>query len=119
MLVGPVAIGGEPGVTAMIAGGWMGMIGLAIGLPVLGLSLLEVGWEQLRRYLDPGIDQLAISRRLINILRRHGYDSIAMVEATPDATLLSLSNMDRRGLQEVRREIARWRYLRWQAAGFP
>lgn len=119
MLLGPFAIGGEPGITSMIAGGWMGMIGLAIGVPVLALSLLEYGWERLRRSFDPGIDDLDISPRLINILHRHGYDSISVVEATPDAALLLLSNMDLRGLREVRRAIAQWRYLRWQAAGFP
>jgi hypothetical protein len=116
---GPLVAGGPGGATAMVAGGWLGMIGLAIGLPVLALSVIETGWERLRRRLQPSIDQLDLSPRLVHILRRHGYDAIAAVERTPDPALLLLANMDARGLREVRRAIALWRYQRWQEAGFP
>lgn len=116
---GPLVVGGPEGTTAMLAGGWVGMIGLAIGVPVLVLSLIEAAWECLRARLDPPIDRLNLSPRLTHLLHRHGYDSIALVEQTPDAVLLLLSNMDRRGLREVRRAAALWRYRRWQEAGFP
>ena len=118
-LVGPLAVGGPEGATAMVAGGWLGMIGLAIGLPVLALSLLEVAWNRVRRRFDPAIDQLDLPPRLIHVLRRHGYDSIALVERTPDPALLLLANMDPRGLRDVRRAVALWRYRRWQEQGFP
>lgn len=118
-LLGPVAVGGEAGTTAMIAGGWFGLIGLALGLPVLGLSLIEAGWEHLRRRLDPPVEELDLPPRLPHLLRRHGYASIALVERTPDPALLLLPNLDPRALREVRRAIARRRYRRWQEAGFP
>lgn len=118
-VAGPLLVGGPAGTTAMLAGGWMGMIGLALGGPILILSLVEAGWARVRRRFDPPIEQLDLSPRLIHLLRRHGYDSIALVEHAPDAVLLLLSNMDRRGLREVRRAVALWRYRRWQEAGFP
>jgi hypothetical protein len=37
----------------------------------------------------------------------------------PDAMLLLLSNMDARGVHEIRRAIAVWKYRRWQEKGFP
>ena len=117
--LGPLLVGGETGTTAMLAGGWLGMIGLAIGIPVLVLSLLEAGWDAVRRRLHPPVEQLDLPPRLTHVLRRHGYDSIAAVERTPDAALLLLANMDPRGLREVRRAVALWRYRRWQDAGFP
>ncbi len=117
--LGPLAVGGSAGATAMLAGGWIGMIGLAIGTPVLALSLIEAGWEAARRRLHPPIERLDLSPRLVHVLRRHGYDSITQVERTPDAALLLLSNMDPRGLREVRRAVALWRDRSWQEAGFP
>jgi hypothetical protein len=30
-----------------------------------------------------------------------------------------LSNMDHRGLREIRRAITLWKYRRWQEQGFP
>ena len=116
---GPLAGGGPEAAAALLAGGWLGLIGLAIGVPVLALSLVEAGWRRLRRRLDPAVDQLDLPPRLVHVLRRHGYDSIALVERTPDAALLLLSNMDPRGLREVRRAISLWRYRRWQERGFP
>ncbi len=116
---GPLLVGGPAAATAMLAGGWLGLIGLAIGLPVLGLSLAEAGWGRLSRRLRPPIEALDLPPRLIHLLRRHGYDSIDLVERTPDAALLLLSNMDPRGVREVRRAVALWRYRRWQEQGFP
>ena len=118
-LFGPLLVGGPEGATAMVAGGWLGLIGLAIGIPILAMSLIEAGWDRLRRRLHPSVDQLDVAPRLIHPLRRHGYESIALVERTPDPALLLLSNMDPRGLQEIRRAIALWRYRCWQERGFP
>ena len=116
---GPLVVGGPTAATMMLAGGWLGLLGLAIGVPVLGLSLAEAGWRRLSRRLRPPIDLLDLPPRLVHLLRRHGYDSIDLVERTPDAALLLLSNMDLRGVREVRRAIALWRYRRWQEQGFP
>jgi hypothetical protein len=116
---GPLLIGGAAAETALLAGGWLGMMGLAFGVPVLVLSVAEEGWRQARVRLDPPIDRLDLSPRLVHVLRRHGYESIAQVERTPDAVLLLLSNMDRRGLSEVRRAISLHRYRQWQERGFP
>ncbi len=116
---GPLLVGGQTAATVMLAGGWLGLIGLAVGVPVLGLSLAEAGWRRLVRRLRPPIDGLDLPPRLIHLLRRHGYDSIDLVERTPDAALLLLSNMDPRGVREVRRAVALWRYRRWQEQGFP
>lgn len=103
----------------MIAGGWLGAMGLAIGLPVLALSLAEAGWRRLCRRLRPSVEHLDLPPRLIHVLRRHGYDSISLIERTPDPALLLLSNLDPRGLHEIRRAIALWHYRRWQERGFP
>ncbi len=44
--------------------------------------------------------------------------TIASVEETPDTSLLLLSNMDNRTVQEIRRSVNLWRYRRWQERGF-
>ena len=116
---GPLLVGGQTAATMMLAGGWLGLIGLAMGVPVLGLSLAEAGWQRLSRRLRPPVDALDLPPRLVHLLRRHGYDSIDLVERAPDAALLLLSNMDPRGVREIRRAIALWRYRRWQEQGFP
>ncbi|CAA9583750.1 MAG: hypothetical protein AVDCRST_MAG19-4342 [uncultured Thermomicrobiales bacterium] len=118
-LLAPLVVDGGDAAAATLAGGSLGLVGLALGLPVLALSLLEAGWDRLRRRLDPEVDLLDVPPRLARLLRRHGYASIALVERTPDPALLLLPNLDPRALREVRRAIARWRYERWQAAGFP
>lgn len=119
VLFGPALIGGPDAATTMLLGGCFGIVGLAIGVPVLAISLIEAGWDRLRWRWHPPIEQLGLSPRLAHILRRHGYDSIALVEASPDAALLLLANMDARGLREVRRAVSLWRYRRWQERGFP
>src|SRR3712207_589429 len=45
---GPFLGGGSEATAAMLAGGWVGVIGLALGVPILALSLIEAGWERLR-----------------------------------------------------------------------
>ena len=110
---------GEPAATAVLLSlGWLAMTGLVMGLPILIWSLAEEAWRRTRRRFDPPIDLLDLPPRLHHVLHRHGYESISLVERTPDTTLLLLSNMDPRGLREIRRAISLWRYRRWQEAGF-
>lgn len=116
---GPLAIGGDAGAMVLLMGGWLGLLGLAIGLPVLALSLIEWAYGRLCRRLRPGVDELPVPVRVVNLLRRHGYDSIAAVERAPDGALLLLSNMTARDVREVRRAVSLWRYRRWQERGFP
>src|SRR5688500_14138951 len=48
LFFGPLLVGGPEATAAMLAGGWVGMMGLALGVPVLALSLIEAGWDRLR-----------------------------------------------------------------------
>lgn len=116
---GPLLFGGDNGAMAVIAGGWLGLVGLAIGIPVLLLSLGEAAYQRLIEHLRPSVDRLDLCPRLQNILVRHGYSAIAAIEATPDPVLLLLSNMEARDVREIRRAISLWRYREWQARGFP
>ena len=81
-------------------------------------SLLEEVWQWCQRRIWPTIDQLDLSPRARNLLRRHGFVTIASVEQTPDPTLLLLSNMDTRTLHEIRRGVNLWHYRHWQERGF-
>jgi hypothetical protein len=103
----------------IIAGGWLGLIGLALGIPVLILSVAEELYRRLIERLRPSVHRLDLSPRIRHILTRHGYDAIAAVEQTPDAVLLLLSNMEQRDVRELRRAISLWRYREWQERGFP
>lgn len=98
--------------------GWFGFTGLLLCTPILLWSLCEEGWRLVQRRLWPTIEQLDLSPRAYNLLRRHGFVTIGSVEATPDTSLLLLSNMDSRAVQEIRRSINLWRYRRWQERGF-
>jgi hypothetical protein len=115
----PWFVDDEVATTVMLSVGWLAMTGLVIGLPVLLLSLVEEGVRFARRRLRPTVDQLEVTPRVAHILLRHGYESIDEVDRAPDAALLLLSNMDARGLREIRRAIALWKYRRWQEHGFP
>ena len=115
----PWVFGEELATTVMLSVGWLAMTGLVIGLPVLLLSLGEAGVQAIRRRLRPTVDQLEITPRVAHILLRHGYEAIDEVDRAPDAALLLLSNMDARGVREIRRAIALWKYRRWQEQGFP
>jgi hypothetical protein len=105
--------------TVMVSVGWLAVTGLVMGIPILIWSLVEAGVIELQSRRYPPVDQLDVSPRVLHILQRHGYQTIASVEAASDATLLLLSNMDTRGLREVRRAVAVWQYQRWQERGFP
>ena len=118
LVFGPILAGDPIATVAMLSIGWIAVTGLVMGIPILLLSLGEEGWRRLRRRRQPSVEQLALSPRVAHVLLRHGYDSIAQVERAPDAALLLLSNMDARGLREVRRAISLWRYRRWQEGGF-
>ena len=115
----PAMIGGAIAETILLAGGWLAGTGLVLGIPVLIWSLVEEAWRQIRRRMVPDIEQLGLSPRVAHVLRRHGLESIAEVDAASDSTLLLLSNMDGRGVQEIRRAISLWHYRRWQELGFP
>ncbi len=119
VVFGPVLIGGPVATTVMLSVGWLGLTGLVMGLPILVWSLAEEGWDIAQRRLHPPIEVLTISPRVAHILLRHGYRAIRDVEIVPDDELLGLSNMDTRGLREVRRAISLWKYQRWQERGFP
>lgn len=119
ILVGPFLLGGEVATTVMLSVGWLAVTGLVMGVPILIWSLTEEGVRLLRRRWHPTVDQLDVSPRVVHILLRHGYETIETVDRTPDPALLLLSNMDRRGLSELRRAIALWKYRRWQDGGFP
>jgi hypothetical protein len=105
--------------TIMLSVGWLAVTGLVIGLPVLIWSLAEEAIGLTRARLRPPVSQLEISARLIHVLQRHGYESIDDVDRASDEVLAALSNMDPRGLREVRRAVTVWKYRRWQERGFP
>ena len=115
----PLLIGGPVGTTILLSAGWLGLTGLVMGLPILAWSLAEEGWNMLQRRRHPPVDALDISPRVAHILYRHGYEAIRDVDLASDDVLMCLSNMDRRGLHEVRRAVSLWKYRRWQEQGFP
>lgn len=102
----------------MLSIGWLALTGIVMGIPILLLSLVEEAWIRMQRRRYPRVDQLDLSPRILHVLRRHGYESIQMIEHAPDTALLLMSNMDARGLHDVRRAVRLWRYRRWQEGGF-
>ncbi len=118
-IFGPLAIGGSVAMSVMVSVGWLAVTGLVIGTPILIWSLVEEGIDLIRTRLRPTVDQLQLSPRVVHVLTRHGYQEIDAVDNASDTTLLLLSNMDARGLREVRRAINLWKYRRWQDQGFP
>jgi hypothetical protein len=119
IIVAPWMISERAGTTVMLSIGWLAITGIVIGTPILIISLIEEGIVRVRRRMYPPISHLDLSPRVAHILARHGYESIASVQATSDTELLLLSNMDNRGVREIRRAIALWDYENWQRAGFP
>lgn len=115
----PWMIGNVALTTVMLAVGWLAVTGLVMGVPILIWSVAELGVAHVRNRRRPPVDQLAVSPRLLHVLQRHGYRTIESVETASDSALLVLSNMDARGLREVRRAVTVWRYRRWQERGFP
>ena len=103
----------------LIAVGWIAATGIIMCTPILIWCLVEEAWKLIRRRISPPIEALDLSPRAYNLLRRHGFESIDSVDATPDSSLMLLSNMDARAVLEIRRAISIWRYQRWQERGFP
>lgn len=120
LIVAPAALlEGDTQVIVMLVTAWFGITGLVMCVPILLWCLAEEAWGRLQRRLWPTIDRLEdLSPRARNLLRRHGFVTIASIEHAPDTTLLLLSNMDSRALQEIRRSINLWHYRRWQEGGF-
>ncbi len=103
----------------MVSFGWLAIVAMVFSLPVLLISLIEAGWTKLSRRIHPSLDQLDLSPRVRNLLRRYGYESIDHVDQTSDDTFLLLTNFDPMAVRELRRAISIWKYRRWQDAGFP
>jgi hypothetical protein len=119
VILPPAFLDADTASLILVAVGWLAAIIMVMSFPVLVISLIEEGWGRLSRRIHPSIDELDINPRIHNLLRRHGYDTIASVDRATDVTLLMLSNFDMRALGEVRRAINIWKYRRWQEAGFP
>lgn len=102
----------------LIATAWLAVTGIIMVTPILIWCLIEELWKVVSRRVNPSIEELDLSPRAYNLLRRHGFVSIASVEATPDSGLTLLSNMDAKAMWEIRRAINLWRYQRWQERGF-
>ena len=120
MLLGPIFfLEGEIQASVLIPAGWVAATGIIMCTPILIWCLVEEAWKLVGRRISPPIESLDLSPRAYNLLRRHGFESIATVEATPDSSLMLLSNMDARAVREIRRAISIWRYQRWQERGFP
>ena len=117
-LVGPWLISEQFGITMMLATGWLAVTGLIMGIPILIWCIGEWLVAFIQQRIHPGIDQLNLSPRVEHVLLRHGLTTIRQIEATPDEGLLLLSNMDQRGVHEIRRSISVWKYRRWQESGF-
>lgn len=118
MLLPPMLLDGPAQAAALIIAIWFGVTGVIMCTPILIWSIVEELWHQCQRRLWPTIEQLDLSPRAQNLLRRHGFVTIASVEQTPDTTMLLLSNMDQRAVHEIRRSISLWRYRCWQERGF-
>jgi hypothetical protein len=115
----PWRISDEFGTTVMMTVGWLAITGLVFGVPVLAISLIEWSYLAARHRFDPPLEHLSLSPRVLHVLRRHGYRTIDEVRRAPDAVLLGLSNMDDRGLREIRKQLTLRDYREWQDAGFP
>lgn len=119
IVVGPFLISAAFAQAMMLSIGWAALAGLIFATPVLVWSVIEWVVCALRRRLYPGLDQLRLSPRLLHILQRHGFATIADIERASDVTLLLLANSTARDVQELRRAVSLWKYRRWQEKGFP
>lgn len=119
ILIVPFMIDDDLGSGVMISVGWLAATGVIFCGPILVWSLIEEGVRLLRRRLHPPIDELRLPARVIHNLQRHGYLTIRDVDLESDTTLVLLSNMESRDVQQIRRAVNLWKYLRWQEQGFP
>jgi hypothetical protein len=118
-LVVPWLISDAAMTAAMLSITWLAITGLVFGVPVLVWSLFAAGIKLAKAQMLPSVDELDLTPRVKHLLQRYGYDTIDELESETDAALLMLSNLDQRGVREIRRAIALWRYRRWQDQGFP
>lgn len=119
ILVPILALEGDLQASLLIGFGWIAAAGIVFVTPIFIWSLAEEAWARVRWRVSPTIEDLDLSPRAYNLLRRHGFDSISSVDLTSDVSLMLLPNMDQRALHEIRRAINLWKYRRWQEAGFP
>jgi hypothetical protein len=119
ILVPILLLDGDLQASLLIGLGWLAAAGIVFVTPIFFWSLAEAGWERVRWRVSPTIEDLDLSPRAYNLLRRHGFDTISSVEETSDVSLMLLQNMDPRALHEIRRAVNLWKYRRWQEAGFP
>jgi hypothetical protein len=110
---------GEWQAMILIGAGWIAVTGAIFVTPLFVWCLVERGWEIWFRHRCPTVEQLELTPRALNLLARHGYTTIAQLDRASDESLLMLSNMDTRTVREIRRAVSIWKYLRWQARGFP
>lgn len=110
---------GDAQALVLIGAGWLAAAGVVFVTPIFIWCLAELAWNRFRRKRHPTVDMLDLTPRPINLLQRYGYETIAAVDRTPDASLMVLPNMDARTLREIRRAINIWKYQRWQERGFP
>ena len=118
-LWGPFVISDQLGVAVMLTVGIFAISGLIFVTPILIWSLTEAAVLLIRRRIHPDVEQLNLPPRVVHILHRHGIATIRAAVRTPDAVLLSFSNMDMADVDELRRAIRLWQYRRWQEQGFP
>lgn len=119
VLIPTFFLSGNLQASILIGLGWLAAAGIVFVTPIFIWCLAEVGWQRIRWRISPTIEDLDLSPRAFNLLRRHGFETISSVDLTPDVSLMLLSNMDARALHEIRRAISIWKYRRWQEAGFP
>ena len=118
LLLGPWLISEQFGITMMLATGWLAVTGFAMGLPIMIWCIGEWIIAAVQRRVRPGIELLGLSPRIEHILSRHDLVTIRQIEQISDEGLLLLSNMDQRGINEVRQAVSVWKYRRWQESGF-
>ncbi len=119
ILLGPFLVSPEFGAGMMIAVGWLAATGVIFCVPILIWSLIEEAVRMLQRRIQPPVDELNLTPRIIHNLQRHGYATIRAIHLESDTSLLLLSNMESADVRQIRRAINLWRYARWQAQGFP
>lgn len=120
IVVGPPALlSSSHASLVLITVGWAAMAVFMLSFPVLLICLVELLWQAVSRRIHPSVDELDLSPRVRNLLRRHGYDSIVSLDRASDTELLILSNFDAQAVREARRAVSLWKYRRWQEAGFP
>lgn len=119
VVVGPWAISEDAGEAVMVSIGWLALTGIVFGIPILVISICEEAHRRIRARMHPPVEELDLTPRICSILRRHGYETVAQVVAANDTSLMLMSNMDERGIREIRRQLTLWNYREWQEQGFP